>query len=92
MAKKIVKLDYGKFKTLISESVMKVLKEWQDFGDESYREGPDIFDCAYNLNVNSAKVEQDMEHSEWWLKKVYENAKMFIELYDKTFTKNNPGI
>ena len=39
-----------------------VLKEWEDLGDESYRD-LNIYDCVHNLNVNSAKAENDEKNS-----------------------------
>ena len=58
MAKKIIKLDEKSLNSIIKESTMMVLKEWEDLGDESYRD-LNIYDCVHNLNVNSAKAEND---------------------------------
>ena len=84
MAKKIIKLDEKSLNSIIKESTMMVLKEWEDLGDESYRD-LNIYDCVHNLNVNSAKAENDEKNSEWWLSQVYKNAKQFIELYENLY-------
>ena len=88
MEKNIIKLNEAQFRTVIAESVKKVLKEWDDPNDTP-QDKPTVFDIAANIGklstiVASSSAEQEMPKQviDYWLPELYKACQEFIAVYD----------
>lgn len=84
--KQKIKLNEAQLRKIVAESVKKVLKEYDDAGDEYWQNRPTIVDILQNLSVNSRKAieasDDNRKTLDWWLKQTYINAKNYVEAFE----------